>query len=400
MIKNLSKYIDYIDSIFIKNKALFSHSIDMERLSFVYCSIKSIILLIGFWILSISGSHSYACSETHQVPVANRPFTVNRPLIWAIQEHNLQKVTALLVDKKNINDQDFLGYSPLHYAAKYGKAAVVACLLEAKPLLNQISVRSGHTPLLLAIERGDKRIVSLLLAAGADPNILNRKGCHPLQLAIQQNRKDLVQLLLQAGALCKVRPSPLLLAIKGRRLPIVRLLLEQKQILETEDKNGYTALHWASKQNSVAIFRSLLRSGCFNINAKAANGVTPLHLIVANKKSKLLKTLRDLPLLEVNIQDRRGNTPLHYAVLTNQLEAVNGLLHYPDLDVNISNHLGKTPLHYAVQYRHTAIVKKLLLHVGHGLSIQDKEGITPLELAMHQNNTKIYKLMLAYMEAF
>ncbi|CCM10365.1 exported protein of unknown function [Cardinium endosymbiont cEper1 of Encarsia pergandiella] len=372
----------------------------MKRLSLVYFSIKSVSLLIGFWILSISGSHSYACSETHQVPVANQPFTVNRPLVWAIQDNNLKKVTALLIDKKNVNNQDFLGYSPLHYAAKYGKAAVVACLLEAKPLLNQISVSNGHTPLLLAIERGHKKIVSLLLAAGADPNILNHKGCHPLQLAIQQNRKDLVQLLLQAGAMCNVTPSPLLLAIKGRSLPIIRLLLEQKQIVETQDKNGYTGFHWAVKQNSVAIFQLLLRSGRFNINAKAANGATPLHLIVANKKSKLLKTLRHLPLLEVNIQDRIGNTPLHYAVVTNQLEAVNGLLRYPALDVNIPNHLGKTSLHYAVQYRHTAIVKKLLVHVGNGLSIQDKEGITPLELAMHQNNTKIYKLMLAYIEAF
>ncbi|MGI2298939.1 ankyrin repeat domain-containing protein [Candidatus Cardinium hertigii] len=372
----------------------------MERLSLVYFSIQNTSLLIGFWLLSISGSYSYARSETHQVPVANHLSTVNRPLIWAIQENNLQKVTALLIDKKNINNQDFLGYSPLHYAAKYAKATVVACLLEANPLLNQISVRNGHTPLLLAIERGHKKIVSLLLAAGADPNILNHRGCHPLQLAIQQNRKDLVQLLLQAGAICNATPNPLFLAIKGRRLPIIRLLLAHKQIIETEDKNGYTALHWAAKQNSPTIFQTVLKSGHFNINAKAANGATPLHLIVANKKSKLLKTLRHVPFLEVNIQDRTGSTPLHYAVVMNQLDVVSGLLRYPSLDVNVPNHLGQTPLHYAVQCRHTAIIKKLLVHVGNGLSIQNKAGITPLELAMHQNNTKIYKLMLAYIEAF
>ncbi|MGI2257270.1 ankyrin repeat domain-containing protein [Candidatus Cardinium hertigii] len=372
----------------------------MQRLSLVYVFIKHASLLTGFWILSISGSSSYARLVIHEAPVANQPSTVNRPLIWAIQENNVQKITALLIDKKNINNQDFLGYSPLHYAAKYAKAAVVACLLEAKPLLNQVSARNGHTPLLLAIERGHKKIVSFLLAAGADPNILNHKGCHPLQLAIQQNRKDLVQLLLQAGAICNVTPSPLLLAIKRQSLPIIRLLLEQKQIVETQDKNGYTALHWAAKQNSVAIFQALLRSGRFNINAKAANGATPLHLIVANTKSKLLKTLRHAPLLEVNIQDRTGSTPLHYAVVTNQLEAVNGLLRYPGLDVNVPNHLGQTPLHYAVQCRYTAMVKKLLVHVGNGLSIQNKAGITPLELAMHQNNTKIYKLMLAYIEVF
>lgn len=372
----------------------------MQQLSLVYFSIKHASLLMGFWILSISGSASYARLAIDEVPVANQLSTVNRLLVSAIQENNVQKVTALLIDKKNINNQDFLGYSPLHYAAKYAKAVVVACLLEAKPLLNQVSVRNGHTPLLLAIERGHKKIVSLLLEAGADPNILNHKGCHPLQLAIQQNRKDLVQLLLQAGAICNVTPSPLLLAIKGRSLPIIRLLLEQKQIIETEDKNGYTALHWAVKQNSPTIFQILLKSGRFNINAKAANGATPLHLIVSNKRSKLLKTLRHLTWLEVNIQDRTGSTPLHYAVVTNQLETVNALLRYPGLDVNVPNHLGQTPLHYAVQCRYTAMVKKLLVYVGNGLSIQNKEGVTPLELAMHQNDTKIYKLILPYIEAF
>lgn len=368
----------------------------MQPSSFFFFSTKDLKIFIFIWMLSISSSYVHAISEPNVAPGTNQPSIVDKQLIWAIQENNLKKVTALLCNGKNINSQDFLGYSPLHYAAKYAKAVIVARLVEAKALLNQVSVRNGHTPLLLAIERGHKRIVSLLLAAGANPNIVNHKGYHALQIAIQQNRKDLVQLLLQAGATCSTGPSPLLMAIKGGSLPIVQLLLQQKQIIETKDKKGYTELHWAARQNVAAIFRALVKSGHFNINAKANNGATPLHLIAANRKSRLLKTLLNHPLLEVNVQDSTGSTPLHYAAATNQLKTVNGLLRCASIDVNVQNNIGQTALHYAVQCQYMAIVKKLFVRAGKGVFIQNKKEITPLELAMHQNKVKMYKLMLAH----
>lgn len=391
----------------------------MQPFFFFYFAKKQLGLLLFFWMLSISGAYVHARDSTAVVPLnalphltKDKPSGVDKQLIYAIQENNLQQVTALLHNNKNINHQDFLGYSPLHYAAKRAKAAIVASLIEAKALLNQCSVKNENTPLLLAVKRGDKKIVSLLLAAGANPNIVNRKGYDALQLAIQQNRKDLVQLLLQAGATTSTGVSPLLLAIKRRSLPIVQLLLQQKEMVETRDKEGYTELHWAAKKNVPAVFRALLKSRRFNVNAKADNGATPLHIIAANKKSKLVKTLLACPLLEVNVQDSTGSTPLHYAAAFNHLKAVNGLLCHPSFNTklhntkldntnldntNLQNHLGETALHYAVQCQHLAIVKKLLPRVGKGVYIQNKKEVTPLELAaMDQNDPAIYNLILAH----
>ncbi|WP_243575169.1 ankyrin repeat domain-containing protein [Candidatus Cardinium sp. cByotN1] len=372
----------------------------MHIQSFFYFlfSKKNLKTSILFGLLFITNTYTYihARSNLNIGSINDQPAAVDKQLIWAIQDNNLQKVIALVRDQKNINNQDFLGYSPLHYAAKYAKKSIVACLIEAKALLNQVSVRNGNTPLLLAIRRGHKNIVSLLLASGANPNIVNHKGYHPLHLAIQQNRKDLVELLLEAGATCSTMPSPLLMAIKQRSLPIVQRLLQHNQVVETQDKKGYTELHWTAKQNLLAIFQILLKSGRFNINAKAANGVTPLHFIVANKKTKLLKAILHVPALTVNVQDSTGSTPLHYAVVANQLKAVSALLRYPCIDVNKQNNRGQTALHYAVQYQHVDIVKKLLLYVGKGARIKNKEGVTPLELAMSQQNGKIYQLILAH----
>ncbi|MCT4697426.1 MAG: ankyrin repeat domain-containing protein [Candidatus Cardinium sp.] len=368
----------------------------MQPLSFFYFSTKALQIIFFWGVLASGGFYAHAASVATEAAGTSQRATVYTELIWAIQENNLQKVSALLFNRKNINNQDFLGYSPLHYAVKHAKAAIVDRLIEAKVLLDQVSVKNGNTPLLLAVERGHRKVVSLLLAAGANPNVTNHQGYTALQIAIKKNKKYLVQLLLQAGAMCGTEPSPLCMAIQARSLPIVQLLLQQKQMAETKDKKGYTALHRVAFQNEVKIFRALLKSGSFNINAKAANGATPLHLIAANKKSKLLKTLLRCPLLEINAQDCTGNTPLHYAVATQQRKAVDHLLRYPAIDVNIENNIGQTSLHYAVQCQNVPIVKKLLIHAPKGIWIKNKESLTPLELAMHQNNTKLYKLILVH----
>ncbi|MDD9140096.1 MAG: ankyrin repeat domain-containing protein [Candidatus Cardinium sp.] len=69
----------------------------------------------------------------------------------------MQKVAALIRDHQNINDTDFFGYSPLHYAVKRGRVSIVSLFIKAKALLNQVSTQHGNTPLLLAIETGHKK---------------------------------------------------------------------------------------------------------------------------------------------------------------------------------------------------------------------------------------------------
>jgi ankyrin repeat protein len=70
-----------------------------------------------------------------------------------------------------------------------------------------IPANPGYTPLMAAIEAGNREIVQYLIAHGALPNdrylwprTSNRLPVTPLRLAKAANRPDLVEILRKAGA--------------------------------------------------------------------------------------------------------------------------------------------------------------------------------------------------------
>src|SRR5262245_14064213 len=66
--------------------------------------------------------------------------------------------------------------------------------------INEKSLPSGDTILMVAIQHKHPDLVKELLARGADLNIANAKGETPLMLAIEGGQKDIILTLLQHGA--------------------------------------------------------------------------------------------------------------------------------------------------------------------------------------------------------
>jgi ankyrin repeat protein len=92
------------------------------------------------------------------------------------------------------------GEAPIHLAAKEGTGAEVAKILKADSAMRDVRSLLGSTPLHFAATNPDRSAMTVLLAAGADPNARDGEGSTPLHLAAYASKGDNVKQLLEAGA--------------------------------------------------------------------------------------------------------------------------------------------------------------------------------------------------------
>ncbi|KAG8181425.1 hypothetical protein JTE90_018892 [Oedothorax gibbosus] len=122
------------------------------------------------------------------------------------------------------------------------------------------------------------------------------------------------------------------------------------------DSSGYTALHYAARNNKEEACRVLLSSGA-----------------------------------DPNAQTHGGATPLHRASLLGHITIVNLLLHYK-ADASICDSDGKTALHKAAERNHFAVAQVLVQSNQELKSMRDNKGLTPSECGT-QSNVDMSKLL-------
>lgn len=114
-----------------------------------------------------------------------------------------QRLLALLQAGANIHATDKNGVTALHHAVRFRNPAAVQTLIEHGANVNQACRRSGSTPLHRAVtttgapgtaskQAEVRRIVQLLLAAGADPAIANRSGKTPHDYTMDDTVRQLL----------------------------------------------------------------------------------------------------------------------------------------------------------------------------------------------------------------
>jgi ankyrin repeat protein len=112
------------------------------------------------------------------------------------------------------------GITALHVAASGSHPETIALLVEAGSKMNPSNHTRGRTPLHEAVLSGRQENVRLLLAAGADPTIVDKSSLAPLHYAEHWGHEACAKLLREAMVGRKVTPSP-----KARRA--IKLLKDQ-----------------------------------------------------------------------------------------------------------------------------------------------------------------------------
>lgn len=278
------------------------------------------------------------------------------------------KVVMLLLADTDVNFLYRNGLKPIHLVALYSNddAAEFDSLL-AKGASFTDRCNTGETALHFAAERGNEKIVRLLVDKGADIHDIGQGFTSPV---------------LRFLRLC----SPITLAcsrFEASNLATQRFLL--KRALPNSRANivppgSYnivvSALHQAAAYHDESLVQSLLERG-FDVNSRDLYGITPLHAAVSqNPCCETAVAIAEL-LLEhganINARDIGGCTPLHSAVIMSRhqdREAVVKLLVDKGSNVNCLDRRDVTPLHNAMHFGDERMVQ-LLLNRGADATIQD-----------------------------
>ena len=106
----------------------------------------------------------------------------------------------LLEHGANVNVRNIDGDTPLHMAASRDNATMVQHLLDHGANINATTSTEEATALYLAVERGARKTIEVLLRNGADTECKDREGNRPIDVAASEGYEHIVQLLSGAGS--------------------------------------------------------------------------------------------------------------------------------------------------------------------------------------------------------
>lgn len=337
-----------------------------------------------------------------------------------------EKIVAMLINKEgDVNDEDYLGRTPLHSAALNGNKNVIDLLLKNKAHVEARSF-TGETPLHVAATSGKadaveillnnnakvdanaslgqpihyalpehKDVVLLLVKNGADVNALDPESKTPLLLAVQGDQKDIVQFLIGAGANVNVSvngKSPLFVAVLNNNIEMVDLLIQNGAKIEKDLNNTYSELNnpivFAISSGNKDLIKTLLALD-INVNMTIDKNATLLHLAAQQGDKDIVYDLISKKAI-IDAKTFDGTTPLCVAAQNGYSDVVELLItHGADVNGKIS----MRPLHLAVSKGHQDVVALLLEH-GASVILLDKKQRTAVDIAVSSGDLESVKLLL------
>ncbi len=201
----------------------------------------------------------------------------------AIQECNMDQVSSLLYSQTNVvNATDDKGTTPLHLAVELGNVKVVCKLLHHGADVNKKDL-CMMTPLHVAAGGGKMDIVKIFLTweTGVSWNERDIWGWTPLHRSIINHHFDMALMLLNRGCLVNVPDENRRVAIHVAgsygHLELTKTLLDCGAAINWQDARGRTALYLAVVGKHAEVVTELIHRGC-NMNLSTINRVTPLGL--------------------------------------------------------------------------------------------------------------------------
>ena len=324
------------------------------------------------------------------------------PLAWAAHNGH-EGVVKLLLERKEVNPDkpDKYGQTPLSYAAGGGYEGVVKILLAREEVSSNKPDHSGQTPLSEAASNGHEGVVRLLLERGdVNPGEPDRHGRTPLLYAAQYGHEGVVKMLLGRE---EVNPditgsygrTPLSFAAGGGYERVVRILLGREEV--NPDKPDYdmrTPLSHAASNGHEAVVKLLLGQEQVNPDIPGGYGGTPLSFAAWFGHERVVKLLLGRENVSPDKPDINGRTPLSLAAWFGHEAVMKILLGREEVNPERPDNEGRTPLWYAAWHGHEGAVEILLKRKEVNPDTPDNHGLTPLSYAACAGRESVVRVLL------
>jgi ankyrin repeat protein len=273
-----------------------------------------------------------------------------------IDENNELIIKAFIEHKwEAINDKD--KKKLLELCTKHNKAGLVALILDKKNIEQQQIIND-------VVNLGDikneqiQNIISVIelcemknyYSESEENNFnINEEEEKLFLLACSKNHKDISEIFMKNFNFNHDLQNKALLELSkcnGKdKNDLTQLLINNNADVNSKDIDGFTPLHYACKQSNIELTQLLINNNA-DVNSKDIHGSTPLQYACKQNNIELTQLLINNN-ADVNLKDIDGSTPLHYACQKNNLKSIELLINN-NADINSKNNYGHTPLYHAV----------------------------------------------------
>ena len=280
-------------------------------------------------------------------------------------EHGVPSTSSTTSDYVNLRDDN--GQTALHHAVQCFdpiSCEILSCLIEHGGDVN--STYDNCTPLMIAAETGQMKVVTFLIEHGANLDHRDKDDQTALHYAVcgSDVSCEILSYLIENGAEVNAftrrdNCTPLMLACKYGHLNAVTSLIEHGAKVNLQDAIGNTAVQYAlsCSNGSPEVLSRLMRDRAAVNSACTRDNGTPLMMACQNGHMNAVSFLIEHG-ANMDLQDKNGDTALHYAVSAG---AVDTLLDFGALHlIPVCNKHGLTPLLQASKRRNSEKVKCLI----------------------------------------
>jgi len=182
--------------------------------------------------------------------------------------------------------------------------------------------------------------------------------------------------------------TPLILAVQGNNDRLVSLLLDHPQLsVNLRGLDGYTALIRAAGDRADYV-AMLLSHPQIDPNLATYFGTTALTYAIRSGNEEAVHLLLEREEIDVNYQSRHGENALIEAVTYRRYEIAKVLVSRRDCLLDIVDERDRTPLIMSAQYGYSPLVR-LLLYYGCDPTAEDDTGHNALHYALKRGSREM-----------